>query len=461
MLKWYRKTIDRSLLKGMAKRWSAIATLSILLTPVATANVVGADTQNFNPTTSGLDFVTVQSSETLESGYFNFGLFLNQAVNTLPHFEESDGSRSHFSDSLLGADLNFGIGILSGWDLGISVPQVLHQKVESEGFRGQFGDNGNTEIRVNSKVRLWGTRDYGIALIGTTNINRIANNPYAGSDPGPTYNMELVADTTVADVALAVNAGYRWRKSGSKLDDGSPIEPLGNQVIASAAASYLFSSIDSKLIWEIFGSRPAGKGGENSDRLESSAETLVGVKYDATTSIAFHGGAGTELIHGRGSPDWRAYLGINYSTGPKFNKPTQPSREPEQFSKKDPFTGPPRASEKIVIHDILFEFDSDSLVIGSVDSTLKKLVHHVNKKPGYRTLTIEGHTDSIGTVEYNMDLSRRRAQTIRTWLIQRYKLDPRKVIAAGKGESRPIANNGNFQGRQLNRRVEFLILRDM
>src|SRR5690606_30103269 len=159
------------------------------------------------------------------------------------------------------------------------------------------------------------------------------------------------------------------------------------------------------------------------------AETLLGIKHDVTTALALHAGAGTELIHGRGSPDWRAYLGVNYSTGPKFDKPTQPSREPTKLAKQDPFMGPQKPKEKIVIHDILFEFDSDSMVVGEADKTLKRLLAHLNKKPGYVRLTIEGHTDSIGTSQYNMDLSRRRARTIRALLISRYKLDPNKVIA--------------------------------
>ena len=50
----------------------------------AQANVVGIDAQNFNPTSNGIDFVTVQSSETLEPGIVNLGLFFNYAINTLP-----------------------------------------------------------------------------------------------------------------------------------------------------------------------------------------------------------------------------------------------------------------------------------------------------------------------------------------------------------------------------------------
>ena len=59
---------------------------SLLLSMPAVANVIGTDTQNFNTTTDGLDFVTVQSSKTLEPGIINFGFFLNYAVNTLPYF---------------------------------------------------------------------------------------------------------------------------------------------------------------------------------------------------------------------------------------------------------------------------------------------------------------------------------------------------------------------------------------
>ena len=64
-----------------------IKALLLIFAPLSVlANVVGVDTQNFNPTTSGLDFVTVHSSETLKPGYVNFGFYLNYAGNTLPNY---------------------------------------------------------------------------------------------------------------------------------------------------------------------------------------------------------------------------------------------------------------------------------------------------------------------------------------------------------------------------------------
>lgn len=455
-----KKPRNRTLRRSIAAASAGLISMSGILTPVATGNVVGSDTQNFNAITSGLDFVTVHSSETLKPGVINFGLFINQAYNTLPYFDDNEqGGRTSFSDSILAADLNIGIGLLPHWDIGFSAPQMLHQQVDGDGFRGQFAANGNTELRLNTKLRLFGTDEYGIAVVGSTNIDRIKNNPYTGENAGPTTNLELVMDTTIKNVALGLNLGHRWRKPGKKIESAAPIEPIGNQMIASAAFSYLFTSIDTKLIFEIFGSRPSESESENSDRLASSAEGLVGFKHDFSTNIAGHLGAGTELIHGRSSPDMRVYAGLNYTTGPVFSAPKEPTKT-VAGNKINAFAGPIQPREKIVIHDILFEFDSDTLMVGEADNTLKQLVAYINQKPVFTRLVIEGHTDSIGSDEYNLDLSRRRANTIRKYLIEKYKISPSKLSSAGKGEKFPIADNGNYQGRQLNRRVEFTIYRN-
>ena len=135
--------------------------------------------------------------------------------------------------------------------------------------------------------------------------------------------------------------------------------------------------------------------------------------------------------------------------------------EPTPESIEDPFSGPALKEEKIVIHDILFEFDSAKVSESNISPTLEKLVAHLKKSKGYTKLIIEGHTDSIGTQVYNLGLSKRRAETIRLFLIKKFSLSPDTIEARGRGEDLPIADNGNFQGRQLNRRVEFAIFRDL
>ena len=71
-------------------------------------------------------------------------------------------------------------------------------------------------------------------------------------------------------------------------------------------------------------------------------------------------------------------------------------------------------------------------------------------------IIIEGHTDSRGSDRYNLDLSQRRADSVRTYLLSR-GLEADQVRAVGKGESTPIANNRSAEGRANNRRVEIVV----
>jgi OOP family OmpA-OmpF porin len=58
-----------------------------------------------------------------------------------------------------------------------------------------------------------------------------------------------------------------------------------------------------------------------------------------------------------------------------------------------------------------------------------------------------------------LKLSQRRSNAIKRYLVQKYQFSPKSITPIGYGESRPIADNGNYQGRQLNRRVEFKLRR--
>ena len=75
-----------------------------------------------------------------------------------------------------------------------------------------------------------------------------------------------------------------------------------------------------------------------------------------------------------------------------------------------------------------------------------------------RNLIVEGHTDSQGSISYNQDLSQRRADAVRDYLVQRgYPAD--RIQALGKGKGSPIADNASPEGRANNRRVEIVIER--
>ncbi|MFO7675544.1 MAG: OmpA family protein [bacterium] len=71
---------------------------------------------------------------------------------------------------------------------------------------------------------------------------------------------------------------------------------------------------------------------------------------------------------------------------------------------------------------------------------------------------IQGHTDSDGSEEYNLQLSDRRAQAVVTYLVQNHAIDAARLTGRGYGEGQPVASNSTPEGKALNRRVEFVIL---
>ena len=104
--------------------------------------------------------------------------------------------------------------------------------------------------------------------------------------------------------------------------------------------------------------------------------------------------------------------------------------------------------------DILFDFDKYNLS-SDARKVLDKLVEIIKTKYPNNEIIVEGHTDNIGTDEYNQNLSEKRAQTVAA--ILKNKLGHDKVSYRGMGKSKPIDDNSTPAGRQRNRRVEIII----
>jgi outer membrane protein OmpA-like peptidoglycan-associated protein len=105
--------------------------------------------------------------------------------------------------------------------------------------------------------------------------------------------------------------------------------------------------------------------------------------------------------------------------------------------------------------DAFFAVDSATLLPGAYDE-MDRVADILNRYP-QTTIRVEGHTDSTGSEDYNVDLSRHRAESVAIALQQR-GVHPARIQTVGYGESRPIASNDNEGGRQLNRRVTIEIV---
>jgi len=104
--------------------------------------------------------------------------------------------------------------------------------------------------------------------------------------------------------------------------------------------------------------------------------------------------------------------------------------------------------------DVTFDTNSTE-VRPELYSEINRVAGVLNQYPN-TLIRVEGHTDAKGSSEYNMDLSKRRANTVKTLLVQRGVADSR-IEVVGYGKTMPVATNETEAGRQKNRRVEIKI----
>ena len=106
--------------------------------------------------------------------------------------------------------------------------------------------------------------------------------------------------------------------------------------------------------------------------------------------------------------------------------------------------------------DLLFEYGSDQLA-ESARLSLMKLGFLIQKNPD-SLFIIEGHTDSFGGEEFNLELSLRRANAVVGWLRESLGLGSDRIQAMGMGKSKPIVSiNGSVEEQGMNRRVEIKV----
>ncbi len=115
-----------------------------------------------------------------------------------------------------------------------------------------------------------------------------------------------------------------------------------------------------------------------------------------------------------------------------------------------------RTAGHVAVYGIHFAFDRDTIANDS-GGVLAEIAAALRGDPHLR-VRIEGHTDGAGDAAYNRDLSRRRARSVKAYLVTRFGIAGARLETQGYGPDRPIASNATAEGRALNRRVEVVRL---
>ena len=182
--------------------------------------------------------------------------------------------------------------------------------------------------------------------------------------------------------------------------------------------------------------------------------TAQGAGVGAATGAVVGGVIGNQSGNNRTGAVAGAVIGgaIGAAVGRRMD---QQERELRQIQGVD-VTRPSQGEIEVgLTSDILFDFNSASLRSES-RQTLRDLAQTMSRYSDINYIEVEGHTDSIGSDDYNLDLSRRRATSVRDFLVTQ-GIQGANIVARGFGESQPKTTNDTAEGRQLNRRVEINI----
>ncbi|WFS63730.1 OmpA family protein [Pseudodesulfovibrio thermohalotolerans] len=106
--------------------------------------------------------------------------------------------------------------------------------------------------------------------------------------------------------------------------------------------------------------------------------------------------------------------------------------------------------------DLNIQFDFDKATVKPESNAVLDALGETLKSPDYagRKILVGGHTDAAGSIQYNLTLSRQRAEAVKAYLVNKWNVAPERIEAVGFGKSRPLTSGTTAKDQQRNRRVE-------
>jgi len=259
---------------------------------------------------------------------------------------------------------------------------------------------------------------------------------------------------------LAIGTAYLKRTPGERDPAFLFYEPIESSIIFNVGLSRAITKASNLSLEIINASHDVVI--DNSDREDLSSEALLSLHTKFKNTVLTLGG-GFGLTDGIAVPAARAFLGVQYTFGPRAKKAEKPIEEPVYIEEETDFdiedsVIPPAPSEnqKFILNNIEFKFDSYELNQGS-RATLDEVYNYLQTN-NYNTIEIWGHTDFVGTLEYNEYLGLSRAQAVFKYL--RSKGIPESSMKYDSfGERRPVNTGLANDLRRKNRRVEIILIK--
>jgi outer membrane protein OmpA-like peptidoglycan-associated protein len=425
-----------------------IVFVSAAFAPRAEAHLTSSfDVLNFKPAISNnTDYFGIYSSRTVGRNGWNAGFYADFAHHPLEIGQPLGSRVLGVVDDTITGDFYATYGILDWFSVGLNIPIVFYNNFVDNVPQLPFGTGSGIrdkqtnlgDIRLEFKFRILNNEDklIGLALLPFVTMPSGDSNVFMGNGNAQ-GGLKIVLDFNIHKrVNIALNVGALARDGvqvlNAKIDD-QLLLGLGLSIKIIERLMFIAEIENSTNLNDLFGN-------EVSTPLEARGGFRV--KLNDHFNINVGGGAG--LTVGVGSPDFRAFLGLNYNWVPA---PCAACERPPQIEAKE-----------IMIDQVIhFEFDKANIrpqsypILKDVASIIKSNQNGISK------VMVEGNTDSIGSDAYNQKLSERRAMSVKNFLVKE-GVPATMLDAVGYGESRPVATNDTAEGRALNRRTQFKVV---
>jgi outer membrane protein OmpA-like peptidoglycan-associated protein len=449
----------------------------------------------FHPAMDARGYLTVDASELLGDKELSFGL---GSLEWGHHLLGMSSGQAYYSvDNMVSATLVGAVGIKVGIPLefGASLPLAIMSGDRGPDLVDPTNPNNTKNYRVDGqglgnvgfhvKTRFARVGGVGFAAIASIYLPTATKDHFLG-DSGYTPQLTGVIDRSFGDrFRLAINAGVRLRSTQTFTDAGFMGAPATMATITTSAdaplgiaAAWAVSPNKFEVIGEVFGAAPLGP-----HQGYQPLEALGGLKVYLAKNSYMSLGAGRGLLPGQGgNPDFRGFIGIVFE--PSMGDRNRVRIEDDNTVATEPPPPPPsdrdrlddneepcdvetkiicpdrpmvvdQGSVLVTLQPIEFEFDKAIIRPSSyhiVDAVAKALVDN----PDIKLVEVQGHTDERGSADYNMDLSRRRAAAVVTYLVE-HGIAADRLHSNGYGLTMPVDRGHNEAAWEKNRRVEFVI----
>ncbi|WP_224244807.1 outer membrane exchange protein TraB [Hyalangium gracile] len=499
---------------------TALALALGLASSSATAQDARFDVQLFRPSGAPQDVVMVGQSRPLSHLSASGGFFLNFSLDPLVLVNKEGGSSNKVL-SIVGNRLQLdaiaSVGVLDWVELGVDMPLVLAQggdNLEAIGTEGPIQGYVLGDLRLNAKVAIPGLRrraeDSGLGAALTLGFSLPTGDQEAFASDGEfTYTPGLIVDYRFDSGILLSASGGLWNRpdrifNGTQLGDMAPFGLATEIPILRGRGITAVGMVHGAVGLDKLPNQPR----------DIPAELLFGLRWYSSTGLTFTVGGGGGCGCSLQAPSLRFFSSIvwvpaktaEWEALEKFKAPPEPPPPPAPDTDGDGLTddkdvcpkepglldrggcpirdadgdgvedsidrcpdilaGPGgkfgcpvariQGNKILILEPVNFATDQD-VILSESFPVLEEVSQVLKTHPEIQRVLIEGHTDSRAGEVYNLDLSKRRAASVRTYL-EESGVPAERLCSQGFGQSRPVGENDTEEGMARNRRVEFTIL---